>query len=308
MSEKPLTPWAVAENTGKIIAGHCDCMVGLGETCSHVASLLWTIEAGVRKRDTMTVTDKKAYWVMPPAVKQVPYEPVRNMKFDKTPNSSRVPTLSHLSENKSKLLKPAPQDVMGFFNSLATCKSKPAILSLVESYSDDYVPKCLDISLPKPLTDLYDSQHLNKNYSELLKITTEIDIHITTEQIQTVEEKTRGQANSRLWFRMRTGRITASRFKSCCTTNPASPALSTIMAICHPELSKFKSAATHWGCEHELVARTKYESVTSSVHKDFEVSDCGLFISSDHPFLGASPDGLVNCSCCGAGVCEIKVV
>lgn len=38
-----------------------------------------------------------------------------------------------------------------------------------------------------------------------------------------VESKTRLQSNSRLWFRMRTGRIMASRFKSACRTNPAQP-------------------------------------------------------------------------------------
>ena len=54
--EKPLTPWVVAEEDGKIIAAHCDCMARLGESCSHVASLLFAIESGVHIRDSMTVT------------------------------------------------------------------------------------------------------------------------------------------------------------------------------------------------------------------------------------------------------------
>ena len=58
MREKPLTPWVVAECTGKILAAHCDCVAGLGETCSHVASLLFAIESGVRIRDSMTVMQK----------------------------------------------------------------------------------------------------------------------------------------------------------------------------------------------------------------------------------------------------------
>jgi hypothetical protein len=37
------------------------------------------------------------------------------------------------------------------------------------------------------------------------------------------------------------------------------------------------------------------------------VDDCGLFIDGEHPFIAASPDGLVNCECYGEGVCEIKV-
>ena len=43
-------------------------------------------------------------------------------------------------------------------------------------------------------------------------------------------------------------------------------------------------------------------------HVNFTVSDSGLFLSTEHPFLGASPDGLVTCKCCGAGGCETKVL
>lgn len=81
MCEKPLTPWVIAEKCGKIVAGHCDCMAGLGETCSHVASLMWAIECGVRQLNSMTVTQKKAYWVLPNVVKQVPYACVKDMCF-----------------------------------------------------------------------------------------------------------------------------------------------------------------------------------------------------------------------------------
>ena len=54
-------------------------------------------------------------------------------------------------------------------------------------------------------------------------------------------------------------------------------------------------------------ARDKHVSMTSVAHKNFEVEESGLFISTDYPFIGASPDGLVTCDCCSDGVCEIKV-
>ena len=88
MSEKPLTPWVVCENSGKVLSAHCDCMAGLGESCSHVASLLWAIEAGCKRRDSLTVTDKKAYWVLPTSVKTVPYARVKDINFSKTPCST----------------------------------------------------------------------------------------------------------------------------------------------------------------------------------------------------------------------------
>lgn len=41
-------------------------------------------------------------------------------------------------------------------------------------------------------------------------------------------------------------------------------------------------------------------------HVDLEVKESGLVLSRYHPFLGASPDGLVACSCCKERLLEIK--
>ena len=70
---------------------------------------------------------------------------------------------------------------------------------------------------------------------------------------------------------------------------------------------KFKTAATCWGCEHEAMARSRYKFIMSQVHQDFQVSECGFFINPDYPYIGASPDGTVTCSCCSDGICEVKV-
>lgn len=66
---------------GKILAGHCNCMAGLGETCSHVSSLLWVIAVGVEKRDSLTVTQKSAYWVMPSGIQSVSYAAIKDIDF-----------------------------------------------------------------------------------------------------------------------------------------------------------------------------------------------------------------------------------
>ena len=43
-----------------------------------------------------------------------------------------------------------------------------------------------------------------------------------------------------------------------------------------------------------------------TVHSDFRAHDCGLHILSTTPFIGASPDQIVECSCCGKGILEVK--
>ena len=59
MSEKPLTPWVVSENSGKVLSAHCDCMAAFGESCSYVASFLQAIEPGCKCRASVTVTEKR---------------------------------------------------------------------------------------------------------------------------------------------------------------------------------------------------------------------------------------------------------
>lgn len=154
------------------------------------------------------------------------------------------------------------------------------------------------------LSTLYKPEYLSLNYHELLKFCEECDIAISESQIKAVEENTREQSNSKVWFSMRTGRITASRFKAASHTNPLSPSISLIMNICYPEL---KTVATKWGCDHENIAREKYKQMSTLSHSQFEVGNAGLFIHSEYPFIGASPDGLVTCQCCGDGISEIKV-
>ena len=44
-----------------------------------------------------------------------------------------------------------------------------------------------------------------------------------------------------------------------------------------------------------------------TAHTNCVVKDCGLFLNIDHPFLGASPDSLMNCDCCNNDyVIEVK--
>ena len=81
MREKLLRPWIIGKRDGKIVAAHCNCMAGLGEACSHIAALLFYIEAAVKIRDSKTVTEEKAYWLLPSACKSIEYKDVREISF-----------------------------------------------------------------------------------------------------------------------------------------------------------------------------------------------------------------------------------
>ena len=248
MSEKPLTLWVICEDTGIISTGHCDCMAGLEESCSHVASLLWEIEAGGKQRDSLTVTDKEVYWVLPPAVKTVPYAKVKDINFFKAPTGSAGESRACCIANKTptKVVScPTHNDLKEFYTSLSKCPSKPAILSVIDEFSLLYIPKSLASDLPPVLSDLYNQDLRCAQYLEILQHASTIGIIKSCSVSANQQVAVRSQANSKPWFRMRTGRITASRFKVACNTNPACPAKSLIFAICYPEMANFAQSKKH---------------------------------------------------------------
>ena len=62
-----------------------------------------------------------------------------------------------------------------------------------------------------------------------------------------------------------------------------------------------------WGCTHEQSAIESYSQNTTKSHEDFKVSRVCLFIDHERPYVGASPDGIITCTCCGKGVLEVKM-
>ena len=67
---------------------------------------------------------------------------------------------------------------------------------------------------------------------------------------------------------------------------------SLVLSILQPK--QFESAATDWGIQQESLAIHQYTRYQwSHGHPDLSVAPCGFHISTEHPFLGATPDGAV---------------
>lgn len=56
----------------------------------------------------------------------------------------------------------------------------------------------------------------------------------------------------------------------------------------------------------EPTARRKYCDEMQEDHQNFQAKEIGYMVSSGLPYLGASPDGLVQCDFCGKGIVELK--
>ena len=268
LSEAPLKPWLAVKTNGNVLTGHCNCMAGLGEVCSHVGAMLFAVEAGVRMIKARTCTSVPCQWLMPSAVSKVPYAELKEIDFTASATKKR-----RLDERISGLTtQPTPakprsaygastDQIKTFYERLHASRTKPAILSLVSPYSNEYVPKKPVLNLPNTLAQLYSEQLSNLSYSDLLKKADEVfkEISCSKEQAINVEEATREQRNSEVWAKMRSGRITASNFYNICHTDPAEPSVSLIKQICYG--SKFQSAATDWGCQKEKKALDEYRKV-----------------------------------------------
>ena len=213
-------------------------MAELGEACSHVASLLWVISVGVEKRDSLwcgeerslTVTQKSAYMVMLPAIRSVSYAPVKEIDFIGKKAAKGINDDSASGSRKRKTFDIPTLEEKKFLDSLASSKARSfisnflGIVSISHLHSLWIYVKCLQIFTSHPIWP---------SYYDLLELSSKTVLTVTIEQCNAVEAKTRDQSNSKLWFRLRAGRVTASKFKSVCHTDPASPSLSLMISICH---------------------------------------------------------------------------
>lgn len=143
--------------------------------------------------------------------------------------------------------------------------------------------------------------------AELRAMAENIELRYTAYEISTIEKLTRNQRLTKFWYRLRAGRITASLFKRVCRTSEEHPSLSLVKLICDPQDYKFTSVYTNYGIEYESIARDEYEiQMVDLGHKHFKVVQSGLIVSNNFPHIGASPDGIWSCDCCGTCTLEIK--
>lgn len=110
-----------------------------------------------------------------------------------------------------------------------------------------------------------------------------------------IEEETKEQAVSGIWRYYRTKMITASHFGHICKMRKSTSCASRVKSIIYPQELNVKSV--QHGTKYEDVARENIESTLK-----INIMRCGLFIDSEIPFLGASPDGLIG----DDGIVEVK--
>ena len=113
-----------------------------------------------------------------------------------------------------------------------------------------------------------------------------------TAKLQEIEQNTRAQGDSQLWYSVRKYRITASKFGEILHRRAITPPDRLVLSILQPR--SFSSAATDWGVQKEPLAIQEYLSYQHDHgHEELTVGPCGFMVCESHPFLGVTPDGTV---------------
>ena len=289
-------------------------MAGLGESCSHVTALMFAIETGIKMMKSRSCTSMPCSW-LEGSNRKVSF----NASFEIDFSSAKTKHANTLSETPKKYLKrkcvkeiksTTPMEEQKFYSSLSKSGIQCSILSIMPGHASNFFPSDVISKLPVPLSELYSVNNLKLSFDEVREksdLVFESDLLCVTQaQANRIEQETLGQVKNKLWFTYRTGRITASKFKSASVSNPTHPSHTLINQICYPEAFQSSTESTRWGCSNEEHVREQYNSLQKYRHTDFKLEECGVFISPFYCWLGASPDGMIDCSCCGKGTLEIK--
>ena len=134
------------------------------------------------------------------------------------------------------------------------------------------------------------------------------------QNINSIEIATQGQNENNSWFIYRKGVITASKAHDVLAKvrKYEKRAGGTIdmwslnqkisgLTFVNPDIPALK-----YGRNMEHNAVNSFLEIFKKTHKNVIIQECGLFLHEDLPFIGASPDRIVSCSCCGQSCLEVK--
>ena len=137
------------------------------------------------------MTDKRAYCILPSAVKKVNPARLRDIKFTDNPKPS--PSAPHHVS-----IPASSQEEFDYFLSelgKGGEKSKAAVLALVEPYASRHVPESLSDRLPPILSGMFNKAMMGKSYAEIIEAIDKVKClyDTTDEQIRAAKQATRSQ-------------------------------------------------------------------------------------------------------------------
>ena len=341
----------------------CCCVAGLGECCSHVAAVLFSLDDSLSRGkscipEDVSCTDTPCSWIAPANSAKVQPEPIHNVLVYKPVLGKEKPAAN---ETTLQDFHPIP---------LADIKASPMLVGELVADLRHRNPTCPFVtmfsaqtyvettystslpSLPEFLPDVFDfcdmapsaevcintsdgavtgfsspgeaavqgfldMRRLVQATGSLVTPTIHAALEPSPQHARHVEQHTRGQSINNQWYYHRVGRISSSRSHQIGHIRDATdrgPILDTIFG-CTDRSSPapvptphVQTAAMAHGLNMEHLARREYIQEKKNKGTPVSVVATGLLISTEHPWLAMSPDGLVSDDSANDrfGVLEIK--
>ena len=262
---------------GVILECQCDCGAGMGPSahCKHVCAALFGL---------------------------IEFSDSKHIKF-RASCTSKLQTFHHTKQFTGSPLKASTLKIRNHegATSLSQKRSfdpRPPKYRNRSEYPAEFRNKCINFasSTSMPITHIYPpaNPYAVARDHDYMKETPEDtflrNIHVTdidNAEIRRIEQSTKGQSTNPAWYDERSIRLSSSRFGRICKATQRTDFRA--LANSFTKVTQIKNKAIDHGLRYEPVAIRKYESETGT-----KITDCGVFVCSDVPFLAASPDRTVD--------------
>ena len=119
-----------------------------------------------------------------------------------------------------------------------------------------------------------------------------LKLKVSDNDIRTIEQSTRLQSNSPKWFEVRRFRLTSSMFGRVKQLKASTPPDNLVLSILG--VKQISGKQFEYGKNMEKIALAEYVKYQhNSGHEGLYAASSGFIVSSQHSFLGASPDSCV---------------
>ncbi|XP_071118722.1 uncharacterized protein [Haliotis cracherodii] len=292
----------------EISYAYCSCQAGTSGSCSHVIGFIialqqWQLMGFTEVPSKLSSTSLPEQWSKPRCTKveagDVPHLVFVNPK----PDRKKKPVTNTLTECRNVRVEEADVEHLQGLKHLPigylVCNPSKTVHTHVGP-----VPVGSGLSTHAKFFETEPIKSVgtrcgNLAFPQDATVTLGAEYHIedmTQEQCEQLEQLTRDQTNSQMWFQARKHRLTASTFGIILKRKTITEKF--INNIINEKA--FTSAATSYGKSNERQAIEKYIKQSGN-----HVHDCGLVVNRKFPFLGATPDGKV-CEDGITGIIEVK--
>ena len=311
----------VLTNQGSVSSASCGCPAGIDGRCNHIAATLFALEvfckskaSNEREANEAASTSKPCRWNIP-RKRKGDVLPISKSKFQKheygKEKTERLPEISEdvRSPNQRSSSNTRLYNILAKVEKFQEETGKEIGLShILKQKSEKQLKECIKHDHYYCL--LSPSQDKDSDKSDEAELLSPIKAHpisldelfarcervkkalmVSNDDVLKIESSTRNQSLDKDWHHQRKFRITASKAYRCAVMKESTSPTKALKEVLHYN-KPFATKAMKEGISQEPQIIQDYLAQKGS--EGITVEKCGFFVSLSHPFLGASPDGIVN--------------